>query len=90
MEIQEILALQPEDVIRIEYHDEPGLRYGDNAAAVIDYIVRRHQTGGYVGFDTSTSVNTLLGNNNATAKINHKNSEWGINYHEGYRSFKNY
>lgn len=90
VEIQEILALQPEDVIRIEYHDEPGLRYGDNAAAVIDYIVRRHQTGGYVGFDTSTSVNTLLGNNNATAKINHKNSEWGINYHEGYRSFKNY
>ena len=90
VEIQEILALQPEDVIRIEYHDEPGLRYGDNAAAVIDYIVRRHQTGGYVGFDTSTSVNTLLGINNATAKINHKKSEWGINYHEGYRSFKNY
>lgn len=48
VEIQEILALRPEDVIRIEYHDEPGLRYGDGTAAVIDYIIRRHQTGGYV------------------------------------------
>jgi len=47
VEIQEIISLQPEDVIRIEYHDEPSLRYGDNTAAVINYIVRRHQTGIY-------------------------------------------
>ena len=28
-ETQEILSLRPEDVIRIEYHDDPGMRYGD-------------------------------------------------------------
>lgn len=89
-EIQEILALRPEDVIRIEYHDEPSLRYGDNTAAVIDYIVRRHQTGGYIGINISTSPHTIFGNNNATAKINHKKSEWGINYYGGYRSMKKY
>ena len=27
-EIQDILVLRTEDVIRIEYHDAPGLRYG--------------------------------------------------------------
>lgn len=90
VEIQEILSLRPEDVIRIEYHDEPGLRYGDNTAAVIDYIVRRHQTGGYVGINTSTSPHVIFGNNNATAKINHKKSEWGVNYNGGYRSLPNY
>lgn len=89
-EIQEILALRPEDIIRIEYHDEPSLRYGDNTAAVLDYIIRRHETGGYVGINSNISLTTIWGNNNVTAKINHKKSEWGINYHGGYRSFKNY
>lgn len=90
VEMQEVLSIRPEDVIRIEYHDEPGLRYGDNTAAVIDYIVRRHQTGGYVGLHNNTSPHIIFGNNSATAKINHKRSEWGVNYSGGYRSFNNY
>lgn len=90
VEMQEVLSIRPEDVIRIEYHDEPGLRYGDNTAAVIDYIVRRHQTGGYVGLNNNTSPHIIFGNNSATAKINHKRSEWGVNYSGGYRSFNNY
>ena len=36
----EVIAIRPEDDIRVEYHEQPGLRYG-GAAAVIDYIVRR-------------------------------------------------
>lgn len=90
VEMQEVLSIRPEDVIRIEYHDEPGLRYGNNTAAVIDYIVRRHQTGGYVGLSNNTSPHIIFGNNSGTAKINHKRSEWGINYSGGYRSFNNY
>ena len=39
-DINEIKALRPADIIRIEYHDNPGLRYG-NAEIVLDYIVRR-------------------------------------------------
>ena len=35
----EISSLSPEDILRIEYHDTPGARYG-NAAAVIDYITK--------------------------------------------------
>lgn len=59
-EIQDILVLRTEDVIRIEYHDAPGLRYGDHTAAVIDYIVRRHETGGYVALDAQDSPHVLL------------------------------
>lgn len=40
----EIAALNPEDVLRIEYHDSPGARYG-GAAAVIDYITRVRNSG---------------------------------------------
>lgn len=89
-EIQEVLAIRPEDVIRIEYHDEPGLRYGANTAAVINYIVRRHETGGYIGTDLTPSVNTGWGDYTLNAKVNHKKSEFGLNVYGGYRSFNQY
>ena len=34
-EIQEVKALLPADVLRIEYHDNPGLRYGNVAAVIV-------------------------------------------------------
>ena len=34
-----------EDIIRVEYHDQPGVRY-NGAAAVVDYIVKHRDTGG--------------------------------------------
>ena len=45
---------------------------GDHTAAVIDYIVRRHETGGYVALDAQDSPHVLFGNNNFMVKINHK------------------
>lgn len=43
----EITALNPENIIRIEYHDSPGARYGD-ASVVIDYITRKKESGGNI------------------------------------------
>ena len=55
----EIIAIRPEDVIRVEYHEQPGLRYG-GAAAVVDYIVRHRDSGGNVSADLTNGV-TLPG-----------------------------
>jgi len=41
----DVKAINPKDIIRIEYHDQPGVRY-NGAAAVVDYIVKRRDTGG--------------------------------------------
>ena len=43
----EIAALKPGDIVRIEYHDSPGARYG-NASVVIDYITCKHDSGGNI------------------------------------------
>ena len=51
----EVMAINPKDVIRIEYHDQPGVRY-NGAAAVIDYIVRHHDTGGSLMLNASNGV----------------------------------
>lgn len=47
----QITAIRPADVIRIEYHDTPGIRYA-GAAAVIDYITAHHDSGGSISLDT--------------------------------------
>jgi hypothetical protein len=80
VEVNDVLALQPKDVIRVEYHDNPGLRYGD-AAAVVDYIVRRSETGGNLGVNLYNTFRLKeFGNNSINGRINHKKSEFSVNY----------
>lgn len=53
----EISSLNPEDILRIEYHDMPGARYG-NASAVIDYITKTAKVGGSI---SGAAVHSLSG-----------------------------
>ncbi|MDR2859623.1 MAG: TonB-dependent receptor family protein [Mediterranea sp.] len=87
VEREDVLALQPAKIIRIEYHDNPGLKYG-NAEVVIDYIVRRPESGGSVGVELNDGITTLgWGNNSLNARINHKHSEFSLNYNINHRHF---
>lgn len=76
---QEIMALQPVDILRIEYIETPGMRYG-NAGAVLNYITRRYESGGAVSLNALQSPYVMFGNYNVSARLNHKKSEFGINY----------
>lgn len=87
-EIQEIQSLRPEDIQRIDYYDDPSLRFGNKVAVVIDYITKHPQAGGYIGLQTNNSPHTGFGNNSLTAKFNHKKSEITVNYWGMYRSLK--
>ena len=70
----EVLAINPSDVVRIEYHDMPGLRYG-NAAAVVDYIVKKKTTGGNIAGDLTNGVKPLgAGDYNLSARYNFNKS----------------
>ncbi len=86
VEIQDIRAIQPADIIRVEFHDNPGLRYG-NAEVVLDYIVRRPDTGGSLSTDLLTGLNALWGQYFVSGKVNHKQSEFGASYNFGPRDF---
>jgi hypothetical protein len=87
VETAEVVALLPENVIRVEFHDNPGLRYG-GASAVIDYIVRRNETGGNLGLDMFDAFDAKkFGNNGISGRINHKKSEFAVNYSARHRDF---
>ena len=82
--VEEIKSIRPEDIVRIEHYEEPGARY-QNAEAVIDYIVRRRNSGGYVSADLRNSFQFPFGDNNFNAKLNHNKSEFGVFYSGSYR-----
>lgn len=83
---QELMAIQPQDVIRIEYIENPGLRY-ENAGAVLNYIVRRYESGGSVSMNIIQSPYLGMGNYNVSSKLNYKKSEFGISYQGMLRKF---
>ncbi len=71
---EEVSAIRPTDVIRVEYHDNPGLRYG-GATAVLDYIVRKKENGGNIAGDLTNGITHFgYGEYNLSAKYNWKKS----------------
>lgn len=86
---RDLIALQPQDIIRIEYIENPGLRYG-NAEAVLNYVTRRHESGGSVSVDLTQSPHVMFAQDQLSAKFNHKKSEFGLSYDFWARDFFEY
>ncbi|WP_036880763.1 TonB-dependent receptor [Xylanibacter oryzae] len=73
--IQEVKAIQPTNIIRVEYHDMPGLRY-NNVPAVIDFIVKYKTDGGSVSGDLANGVSMHgIGNYELSSNYHNKGSE---------------
>ena len=77
----EVMAINPKDVIRIEYHDQPGVRY-NGAAAVINYIVRHRDTGGNLMLNASNGVTMPgWGEYHLAGKVNFGKSSFSLLTH---------
>lgn len=75
--LPEVKSLRPDDIAKVEYHDNPGLRYG-NVGAVINIILKRRNSGGNFSVDLTNGINKIgTGDYNVSA-----------NYHFGSSSFK--
>lgn len=75
--IDEVKAIRPQDIIKVEYHDMPGSRYAD-APAVIDFIVRYKNDGGNINGDFTNGI-TMFG---------FGNYQLSANYHKGKSELK--
>lgn len=77
---QDLFAITPKDISKIEYVTNPGVRYG-NAAGVLDITVKRPlQSGASVFGNLMQSVNRGWGDYTAGAKYNVGRSEWSLDY----------
>lgn len=76
----QIAAIRPKDVVRIEYHDTPGMRYA-GASAVIDYITVRHDTGGNISMDAFGAMarGRYASIDHFAGQYDDRNSSWRAN-----------
>ena len=79
--IDQVRALLPETIKRVEWMDNPGLRYG-GATYVLNFIVANPTLGGSLQLYTRPALNTAWGFHMADAKFNFGKSQFeiGANY----------
>ncbi len=83
---QEVLALSPQDIRRVEYHDNPGLRYGEGVGAVIDYITVRRTFGGNMGTSLLQQANSV-GADQVYGTFHYRHSQFGFSYYTNFHSY---
>lgn len=76
----EMTALDPKDILRIDFIDKPGVRYGESLAYVINIITRRNDSGYSIGTDITSAITTIQGNGMVYGKWNKGKSEWSVSY----------
>ena len=83
---QEMLALNPKDITKIDFINNPGVRYGEGIAYVINIVTQRTESGYTIGTDLTSALTTLQGDGMVYGKRNKGKSEWTLSYDiNGYR-----
>ena len=85
---EELLSLDPKLVKSIDFIDNPGIRYGEGIAYVIDIRTQREAGGYTVGADLTHTLTARNSNDMFYAKFNHKNSELSFSYNFSCQDFR--
>lgn len=75
--IEQLQALLPETIKRVEWIDNPGLRYG-GANQVLNVIVANPTVGGSLMAEAQPALNCAFGKYNVSAKFNTGRSQWEV------------
>lgn len=85
--VQDVLAILSSQVVKIEYIDMPGARYGNNIASVVNFVTRRLNSGLSGGVSLRNAATTGDGNENAYLRYNNRASEFILNYDFTYKKY---
>ena len=85
---EDLLALDIKAVQHIDYIDNPGVRYGEGIAYVVNIIVKKPVSGYDIGADLTNTLTVVNGDETVFGKFNYGKSELGVNYSLGYQNFK--
>ena len=83
----ELLSLDPKTIRKIDFIDNPGVRYGDGIAYVINILTRRAESGYAMGTELMHALTTKDGDAMLFGKWNKKQSELSLNYDFGYLDY---
>lgn len=82
---EEMLALDPKLISKIDFIDNPGVRYGEDVAYVINIIIKHEDSGYTLGADVTPTLTSWQGDGTVYGKWNYKKSEFAVSYnYSGY------
>ena len=84
---EDLLALDMKAVKQVDYIDNPGVRYGEGTAYVVNIVVGRPVSGYVFGTDLTNALTTASGSETVYGKFNKGKSEFGVTYSIDYRDF---
>ena len=85
---EDLLSLDMKAVKHIDYIDNPGVRYGEGIAYVVNIIVKHPISGYDVGADLTNTLTAVNGDETIYGKFNYGKSEFGVTYSLDYHNFK--
>ena len=85
---EDLQTLDMQGVDHIEFIDNPGVRYGEGIAYIIDIKVKKSVSGYVVGTQLTNTLTTVNGSESLFGKINYGRSEFALSYDLDYHNFK--
>ena len=77
---EEMLALDPKLISKVDLIDNPGVRYGEGIAYVVNIITKRNDTGYTLGTDATSLLTSWQGDGMVYGKWNSGKSEFSASY----------
>ena len=85
---EDLLSLDMKAVQHIDYIDNPGVRYGEGVAYVINILVKHHMSGCDIGADLTNTLTAVNGDETVYGKYNCGRNEVGVTCSLDYRNLK--
>ncbi|MBQ7742755.1 MAG: hypothetical protein IJT90_07535 [Bacteroidaceae bacterium] len=85
---EDLQTLDMQGIDHVEFIDNPGVRYGEGIAYIINIKVKKPVSGYVIGTQLTNTLTTKNGNESLFGKINYKHSEWALSYDLDYHHFK--
>ena len=85
---EDLQTLDMQGIDHIEFNDNPGVRYGEGVAYIINIKIKKPVSGYVFGTQLTNTLTTVNGNESLFGKINHGRSEFALSYDLDYHNFK--
>ena len=76
--IEQMKSVNPQNISKVEWIDNPGLKYGTSTGAVLNIIVRNPSHGGSLNLSSMEGLTTFFNNSNINLTLNNKRSQWTV------------
>lgn len=85
--LQEVKALKPQQIARVDYSQLPSMRELDSNSGVLDFILKESRVGTSLSVGGTSAFTTGFVNGNLNFRTNYQKSQFSIDYNVNYRDY---